>query len=73
MKSLKSSAPTVNPANEPQSPIIIPDPDLDQYFIEFEADFLHYGVFQMAKQALSKKDMLGASLQIKRLMGEIAG
>jgi hypothetical protein len=51
----------------------VPDPALDQLLIGFEGDFLKYKSFQMAKEALSKKDILGASHLIRTLMGEIVG
>jgi hypothetical protein len=41
--------------------------------IPFEADFLQYRGFKMAREALHKKDILGASQLIRTLMGEIAG
>lgn len=67
MKPLKSSAPPVNP------PIMVPNPGLNKDLIEFEADFLQYRSFKMAKEALYKKDILGASQLIRTLKGEIVG
>ena len=67
MKPLKSSVPPDNP------PIMVPNTGLNKDLIVFEADFLQYRSFQMAKEALLKKDILGASQLIRTLKGEIAG
>ena len=51
----------------------MPDPNLNINLIEFDEDFFSYSCFNMAKEALNKRDINEAKIMMKKLMEEIIG